>query len=67
MKLYALYALNEGIIKSNKGQMIFKTKILIMKILKKHTKDIQFDITTIGTHTIILNALWLQLYNPQID
>jgi len=67
IELYALYALDGGTIGSNEKQVIFKIKILIIKILKGYTEDIQFNIIIIGTHSVVLSALWLQLYNPQID
>jgi hypothetical protein len=47
--------------------MTFKTKELIIKVLEEYTKDIQFDIITLGTYMVILGIPWLQLYNPQID
>jgi len=67
MKPYVLYILDGGAIRSNEGQVTFETKVLTMKMLKGHIEDIQFNITIIGTHTIVLGAPWLQLYNPQID
>jgi len=59
MEPYALYTLDRGTIKSNEGQMTFETKVLTMKMLKGHTENIQFDITTIKTHVIIFGTLWL--------
>jgi len=56
-KPYTLYTLDRSTINSNKEQMTFETKILTIKILKKHIEDIQFDITIIRTHIVILGAL----------
>jgi len=67
MELYALYILDRSAIKSNKRRVTFETKILIIKMLKKHIENIQFNIITIGIHIVVFGASWLQLYNLQID
>jgi hypothetical protein len=38
-----------------------------MKIIEEYTKDIIFNIITIGIYIVILSILWLYLYNPKID
>jgi hypothetical protein len=39
-ELYALYALDRGTLRLDGGQVTFKTKVLTIKMLKGHTKDI---------------------------
>jgi RNase H-like domain found in reverse transcriptase/Reverse transcriptase (RNA-dependent DNA polymerase)/Integrase zinc binding domain/Chromo (CHRromatin Organisation MOdifier) domain/gag-polyprotein putative aspartyl protease len=64
---YDLYTLDGSTLGSDGGQVTLETKVLTMKILKGHTEDIQFDITTMGTHAVVLGMPWLQFHNPQID
>jgi hypothetical protein len=45
----------------------YKTDKLEIRMIKGYTKDIIFDIVTIGYYAVILGIPWLKLYNPQID
>lgn len=38
-----------------------------MKTLRGHIEDIEFDVTNLGTHKLILGMLWLSLHNPIIN
>ena len=38
-----------------------------MKTLQGHAKDIEFDVTNLRTHKLVLDMPWLSLHNPIID
>ena len=52
---------------SNNRQVTYETVPLVMKVLRGHTEEIQFDLATIGTHMVILGMPWLRQHNPNID
>jgi hypothetical protein len=39
-ELYVLYAFDEGTLELDGGRVTFKTKVLTIKMLRRHTKDI---------------------------
>src|ERR1700693_28631 len=36
-------------------------------IIDSHSEEIQFDVTSLGDHNVILSLSWLNRYNPTID
>ncbi len=64
---YHLFALDGDAIGSKNGQVTIQTDKLDMKTLRGHTEDIEFDVTNLGTHKLVLGMPWLSLHNPTID
>jgi hypothetical protein len=64
---YRLTVINGEAIGSNKGIVTYKTDKLEIRIIRGYTKDITFNVVTIGYYAVILGIPWLKLYNPQID
>lgn len=49
------------------GNVNVETEPLVMITPSGHTEEIQFDVTEIGQHQIILGMPWLQKHNPTVD
>jgi hypothetical protein len=64
---YTLFLMDGSEISTNKGMITFKTRPLKMTTLGGHTKEIQFDLVTMGSYIVILGMPWLWIHNPRID
>jgi len=64
---YRLVLVDGGPIESNRGQVTYGTDWITMKVLRGHTEEIQFDLTSLQTYQVVLGAPWLRQHNPQID
>lgn len=64
---YRLFVIDGSSIGSNKGTVTLQTDRMTMKTLRGHTEDIEFDVTSLGSHKLVLGMPWLALHNPTID
>jgi len=64
---YGLVLVDGGPIESNRGQVTYETDWITMKVLRGHTEEIQFHLTSLQTYQVVLGAPWLRQHNPQID
>jgi hypothetical protein len=61
---YRLTVVDGEAIGSNKGMVTHETDELEIRTTRGYTKDITFDVVTIGYHAVILGMPWLKLHNP---
>ena len=66
-KPYQLTTLDGGALGPDQGRVSLETEQMVMKSVRGHTEDIQFDVTTLGTHIVVLGMPWLYEHNPSID
>lgn len=64
---YHLFAIDGDTIGHKDGSVTLQTDWLNMKTLRGHTEDIEFDVTNLGAHKLVLGVPWLKLHNPTID
>ena len=65
-KPYRLGLVDGSHTSSESGWVTTETKPLLMEI-DDHTEWIQFDVTYLGMHEVILGMPWLARHNPNID
>lgn len=64
---YKLFTIDGDTAGPDQGEVTRETERMEMRVLKGHTEEIQFDLTTLGGHQVILGVPWLKVHNPNID